>query len=161
MVSAAAKLLWLGAKARAQRRNLRFFLHTLSILMEGGLEVSYAWKRACSELGSKATGHCFQELAEATEVGFSQGLERLEKAYSDPQYRFWFGLMGELYREGGSVVKTVEAFAEALEREEDAEWNHHLQSVPLRITFVLAFFFLIPALALVLVPLVTEASKGF
>ncbi len=161
MVSAAAKLLWVGARDRARRRNLRFFLHALSILMEAGLEVSYAWKRASSELGSEWNDGYSGELSQVSRGSFSEGLEALERSYSDPRYRFWFGLIGELYRSGGSVVQTVDAFAEALQREEDTEWSHHLQSVPLRITFVLAFFFLVPALALVLVPLLNEASKGF
>jgi pilus assembly protein TadC len=161
MLSKTAQLLWLGARDRARRRSLRFFLQSLSILMEAGLELSYAWNRASSELGSGLGAGLQNELAEASKGSLSHGLEALERTYPDPRYRFWFGLIGELYRSGGSVLKTVEAFADALERDEDLEWSHHLQSVPLRITFVLAFFFLVPALALVLIPLLNQASQGF
>jgi hypothetical protein len=161
MAFSAYQPLWLTKdRRRRERHGLYLFLSSLRVLVEAGFDLPYAWERSLSELSISAGSERTYLPLLQRKGPFGGRLESLAREFPMP-YRIWFGTLAELYASGSSLLPCVLAFSEAIEREVETDWQRHVQGLPLKISLVLAFFFVLPAMAMVLLPLVQQLESGF
>jgi hypothetical protein len=129
-------------------------------MLHAGYDLAYAWPETLRELRDATGAELRAQLTPPTE-GFAAFVHRLAQIYPEPAHRLWLGVLAELYATGAPLSPTLAAFLHALGQEQDRDWQAHLRGVPLRVSLVLAVFFLLPALALVFVPLLMEMAETF
>jgi tetratricopeptide (TPR) repeat protein len=157
MVSPASQFFLLKAQRR-RRQALLLFLQALSVMLEAGYDLAFAWPRTWKDLQGE---HDWSLLEARSGEGVLTLLERLQKTYPDPIHRLWFALLTDLYRSGTSLGPALTAIEQALEEEQEREWQAHNRSLPIKTSVILAFFFLLPALVAVFLPLLTELGRAF
>lgn len=145
--------------ARRRRQSLILFLHALGVMLEAGYDLAYAWPETYHQLREASGDRHALELRKGESLPVL--LQRLADSYPDRSHRLWFALLGELYRSGTSLSPAITAIGQALEEEQERDWQAHTRSLPVKASLVLALFFLIPALALVFLPLLTELGRAF
>ena len=157
MVSVSSESILL--KQRRLRQDLLLFLHALGVMLEAGYDLAYAWPQVWDGLAKSGVSR--NEFKQGANEPISQMLVRFSEAYPNPAHRLWFSLLSELYHRGTSLGPALHAITEALEDEQERDWEAHTRGLPVKASLVLAIFFLIPALALVFLPLLTELGRAF
>lgn len=158
----ALKPLLLTRAGRQGRRDLILFLDLVLGLLLAGFELSYAWEKAFQALKDElAKGPVFEVLELAHGERFGAFLQKLAISYPAASHRIWFGVLAELSDQGAALGPTLSAFIHALRDEQERDWQVHLRSLPTKNSIVLALCFLLPALALIFVPLLAQMSASF
>lgn len=151
---------FLKRQSRRRRRDLGIFLQALGGMLHAGFDLAYAWPTTWRDLEPELAPPSRLALA-CPEGSFAAFLQGLGEAYPEPAHRLWFQVLAELYGSGGLLAPTLAAFSQALAREQERAWQAHLRLLPLKVSLVLAVFFLLPALALVFVPMLAEMAETF
>ncbi len=97
-------------------------------------------------------------LTPSSGESFSVFLLRISQSYPQPDHRLWFATIAEVYGSGGALAPLLKAIATNLREEEEREWQQHVKNLPLRMSLILALFFLPAALLLVFSPLLGAFS---
>lgn len=142
--------------ARRRRQRLAHFFEVLSLYLEAGLDLAYAWPRAWEALEGNDD---FLRMREGESV--SAALERLAATYPEPGHALWFSVVGELYGRGAGLRDGVQAAARALRAEQNRALDAHCRKLPMRANVILMIFFLPPTLVLLFAPLLSALLKGF
>lgn len=150
----------LKRRARRDRRGLILFWEMVGVMLQAGFDLAYAWPEALSALAGELSPSLRGVLAPG-ETRFSDHLRGLAQAYPDPRHRLWFGALGDLYGTGCPLAPTLAAMTEALRAEQEREWQAHLRAVPLKTSLVLALCFVMPALVLIFLTVLSEMSETF
>ncbi|MFM8269730.1 MAG: hypothetical protein ACKN9V_06025 [Pseudomonadota bacterium] len=137
-------LLKTKAKRRLARRLLLFF-EMLGLYVSAGYDLSYAWIEAVdsSEIFAQPNAH----------ESMNDILRELENKFQLSNYRFTFSVLRQLYSRGASLGPALQSFSRTLRRDLEREIEGHLREAPIRANISLLLFFLPPALALVIIPL--------
>ncbi len=146
---------------RRERQDLALFLLANSAMIRSGWDLAFAWSKTLELLQKELTPDFYARFACRGPLGFQGFLEQFAQDYPLPEYRIWFGLLAEHYASGASLEPALRAFLKTLEGDCERDWQAHVRALPLLTTLVLAVFFLVPALALVFVPLVYELTESF
>jgi hypothetical protein len=152
--------LFLGRRRRRRRRDLGLFLQALGGMLYAGFDLAYAWPRTWADL-ERELGEESRRVLVFEGGGFAGFLQVLGEEYPDPGHRLWFQVLCELYGTGAPLTPTLNAFTQALAQEQERDWQAHLRGLPLKVSLILAVFFLGPALALVFVPMLAEMAETF
>ena len=147
-------------RRRRWRRDLITFFDALAVCVSAGYDLAYAWPQTLDSLGEELGRDFLQYLIAPPEKAFSVFLKNLSEHYPDVEHRLWLGVVGELYQRGSAMAGVLTTLAGALKQEQERDWQAHLKALPLKISLVLALFFLPATLALVFYPLVTRFTQG-
>lgn len=131
------------------RLELWRFLGAVSLLLECGYDLSFAWDEAFHRL----RGDLSPELRRA--LGGSRPLARRLRRARFPlaSERAWLCVLAELHASGAPVRRTLSAWREALLRAHERELAAFSRTLPLRMNLILLLFFLPPALLALMAPL--------
>ena len=147
--------------ARRRRQELAQFLESVSLFLDAGFDLSYAWPEAFRSLGARLDPW----LAGLLEVPHgetpSATLRRLARNYPEPSHRIWFLVLQELYESGAPLREAMRASAQALRAEHARDLEAHCRTLPTRANVILLLFFLPPTLALLFLPLLSEMTRAF
>ncbi len=149
------KQLLLTRIRRRDRRELIFFLDSLSLFLLGGFELGYAWEETL-QLGE---GGAFLKRKDGEST--AELLERMAENYPNPDHRLWFRVLGELYKSGAPLAEAIPAMANAIRQEGQRELDDHCRTLPMRLNVGLILFFLPPVLLLLFAPLLQEILGAF
>ncbi len=152
--------LLLKHRVRRERRSLILFWEMVGVMLQAGYDLAYAWPSALSAL-TDGLSPAFRKRLDPGETRFSEHLQQLAQRYPDPRHRLWFGALADLYGSGCPLAPTLAAMTEALRAEQEREWQAHLRSLPLKTSLILALFFVLPALALIFLTVLSEMSETF
>lgn len=141
-------------KKNRRRIELLLFVESLSLHLEVGFDLAYAWERAQETLVAQRTD-LVEELS-LGDAGLSATLARLGECASVEEGRLWFSLLALLYREGSPLVAAAQAFRSQLVAVIDAGVVQHTEEFPHRASLILLFFFLPPAFVLLFYPLLQQ-----
>ncbi len=153
--------LLLSRERRRQRQELGHFLDAVSLYLEAGFDLGYAWPEVHRVLAGQLSPQVRDTLAVARGGAISPVLARLGETYPDRQHRLWFQVLRELYERGAGLRDGVEAAARALREEQERDLEAHCLRLPTRANVVLLLFFLPPTLLLLFAPLIGEIGRAF
>jgi hypothetical protein len=144
---------FLKATRRRERRNLIHFLQGLSLLVTAGYDLSFAWPEAIQMVRGDLDEDWVDELHWSGEPGLAAHLDTLSVCYRDQRHRPWFGVLKDLYIQGGGLGEAISAVADTLRDEQKRDLDGHLRELPIRLNLLILLFFLPPSLLLLFVPL--------
>lgn len=151
---------------RVNRTGLIHFFDALSLYLQAGFALSYAWKEVLSSL----EGALPTELRAALSfrMSESEGLEaitqvlfRLQNESAVVPHCVWFSVLADLHSSGGGLTRGVESISKFLRNEQQRDLESHCRSLPTKVNIALLLFFLPPTFLWVFAPLVFEISKQF
>lgn len=142
--SASHSILLKTRKMRCLRKQFLLFLDLLGLYVSVGYDLFYAWNEAVesSNLFTKPR----------PDESMNNILKGLEANFSLRGYRFMFSVLRQLYSQGATLSPAIAAFAKTLRRDLERDIEGHLRTAPTLANICLLFFFLPPALGLVVFP---------
>lgn len=161
---------------RRLTRDLSHFLEAMSLYLQAGYDLSYAWPMAVKILGSGISTKMQTLLSlepQALETPTSSEtydaptgligarLQKLGKFYPVFGHRLWFLVLRELYIDGAGLRQPVLSMAHTLRNELKRELEEHCRKLPSKVNILMVIFFLPATLFLFLAPFVMELIKSF
>lgn len=143
---------------RRARHELSLFLEATAISLKGGFDLAHAWPHTLSQLGDRLE-NVRPSLMPSIDDSFALFLKSLSRNYPVREHRLWFTTIAELYESGGSLSPLLKAISKNLREEEERDWQNHVKNLPIRMSLILALFFLPAALLLVFSPLLAVSEK--
>ncbi len=154
-------LILLNREHRRRRHQLSHFFDALSLYLEAGFDMGYAWPEVYRALSPHLCPSLQRALPLSEGQSVSSLLEALGRDYPQVDHRLWFQVLRELYERGAGMREAVEAVARTLREEHERDLESHCQRLPTRANVVLLLFFLPPTLLLLFAPLLTEILRAF
>lgn len=147
-------------KIRQWRQGLLHFFEAVTLYLEAGYDLAYAWPEALLAIGDELPPSLRHALEPAKEEGLSATLTRLNLTFDIIEQRLWFGVLAELYSRGASLVDGVQCLAGQLRREQERALEEHLRDLPSRASILLILFFLPPTFLLLFSPLLHQLLRS-
>lgn len=146
---------------RCLRRELILFFDLLELYISVGYDLSFAWQETLFHFKSLSHLDFNPTVTNNWEdQGLLHHLKRLEQTFPVERYRFGFTGLVQLYSRGGALTPFIQSFSRFLRQELERDLSGYLRDCPTRANVLMILFFLPPALALLLIPLI-QAFQHF
>lgn len=146
---------------RSLRRELILFLDLLELYISVGYDLAFAWQETLNHLKGSAHLNLNQTGTKSWEgQGLLHHLKYLEQEFPIVRYRFAFTGLVQLYSRGGALTPFIQSFSRFLRQELERDLSAYIRDCPTRANVLMILFFLPPALALLLFPLI-QAFQHF
>jgi len=136
---------------RKKRKELLLFFELLALYVSAGYDLFYAWAQSVEASGVFLKPKAHQSM--------NSLLKDLESHFDLENYRFTFSVLRQLYHQGATLAPALQAFSRALRRDLERDIEAHLRIAPTRANICLLFFFLPPALVLVVFPFLRHLGQ--
>lgn len=127
-------------KERGFKKDLLFFLELTKLYLSVGFDLSTAWELSQPSNQNEGNQTVFEELF------------RMEMSCCFKKYRIFFGILRQLYQQGGALIPALDTFCRIIRKDLEKDLEAQLRRLPTEANLLLIVFFIPPALFLLLMP---------